>query len=232
MMEPADSPSKPTRVWLLGTPLVSLAMAVAIVVLWIPTIGMTDEEWIPLHYNFAVVPQRFFAEPGSLHAYPNILAQVFSLVTVSLLHADVMHAGLNALMCWQFGSPVAKTLGPGIMGASKWMLLFVVSVAAGSLAFLAIAGPNSAMVVGASGGTCGLIAADFLIAGDGKLRSPLSRHFLVLTLIFALINVLLVFVVPLVLPFYVSWEAHLGGYIAGAAMMLILGPKARTAEAA
>lgn len=222
---------KPPRTWLLGTPLVSLALAVTIIVLHIPVSMMNDVEWIPLHYEFAVVPTRFFAPPGSEHAYPNILAQLFSLVSVSLLHADWLHAGVNALMTWQFGSIVARTLGPGIAGASRWMLLFVVSVAAGSLTFLAIAGPNSAMVVGASAGTSGLIAASFLVDFEGRVISPLTRSFAINTVIFILINAALVYLGQFV-GLLISWEAHLGGYLAGMAMMLILGRKIRARAAA
>ncbi len=231
-METVEPPAaKPPRIWLLGTPLISLAVAVAIVLLHIPVSMMSDVEWIPLHYDFAVVPERFFAAPGSMHAYPSILHQMFSLVSVSLLHADWLHAGLNALMTWQFGSVVAKALGPGFMNAGRWVLLFMVSVAAGSLAFLAIAGVNSAMVVGASGGTSGLIGASFLIDWENRVTSPLTRQFAVMTAVFALINVVLVRGGPY-LGFLVSWEAHLGGYVAGVAMMLILGRKIRAVRAA
>jgi membrane associated rhomboid family serine protease len=208
------------------------AMAAAIVVLHGLTYFLSYEENVALLYDFALTPRRFLAPPGSEHAYPDIFSQLVTLVSTALLHGDWIHVGINALMLWQFGTQPARMLGPGVAGAGKWMLLFVVSIVAGSLAYLMVNGVGGGAAVGASGGTCGLIAADFLIGRDGKLRSPLSRPFLLLTLSFALINLALVFVIPLVLPFYVSWEAHVGGYLAGIAMMLILGPKARTAEAA
>lgn len=208
------------------------AMAVLIVVLHGLTYLLSYEENVALIYDFGLAPRRFFAPTGSEHAYPNVIAQLLTLVSTALLHGDFIHVGINALMLWQFGQTPARMLGPGLAGAGKWMLLFVVSVVAGSVVYLMLNGVGGGAAVGASGGTCGLIAADFLTGPDGKMRSPVSRPFLVLTLAFALINLAMVFIIPLVLPFYVSWEAHLGGYVAGAAMMLILGPKARTAEAA
>ena len=207
------------------------AMAVLIIVLHGLTYFLSYEENVTLIYDFGLAPRRFFAPPGSEHAYPNVVAQLLTLVSTALLHGDFIHVGVNALMLWQFGQGPARMLGPGLAGAGRWMLLFVVSIVAGSLAYLALNGVAGGAAVGASGGTCGLIAADFLIGPDGKLRSPFSRPFLMLTLVFALINLAMVFIIPLVLPFYVSWEAHLGGYIAGAAMMLILGAKIGRAEA-
>lgn len=209
-----------------------IAMSVLIVALHGLTYLLSNEENVTLLYDFGLAPRRFFAPAGSEHAYPDILSQLVTLVSTALLHGDWIHVALNAMMLWQFGMRPARALGHGIAGAGKWMLLFVVSIAAGSLVYLMLQGVNGGVAVGASGGTCGLIAADFLIGRDGRIRSPLSRPFLLLTLYFALLNLALVYLVPLVLPFDVSWEAHLGGYLAGVAMMLILGPKARTAEAA
>jgi membrane associated rhomboid family serine protease len=213
-------------------PLVALASAVGIIVLYGLSLTLTGDAQTSLWYEFASVPARFYAEPGSMYAYPNILAQGFSLVTPALLHASWLHVLTNALMTWQFGTLVARALGPGIVPASQWMLLFVVSVAAGSLLFLAIVGPNGPVSVGASGGTSGLIGAGFLLDWENRVRSPFSRQFLTLTAVFAGINALMVLAGPAVLGMEIAWQAHAGGYIAGSAMMLIFGRKMARAPAA
>jgi membrane associated rhomboid family serine protease len=127
---------------------------------------------------------------------------------------------------------VARALGPGFMPAAQWMLLFVVSIAVGSLVFLASVGPNGPVSIGASGGTSGLIGAGFLLDWEGRVRSPFSRQFLTLTAVFAGINVLMVLAGPAMLGMAISWEAHAGGYVAGSAMMLIFGRKMVRAQAA
>jgi membrane associated rhomboid family serine protease len=226
------APTPQREPWLTIPIALVLAMTVLIIVLHGLTYLLHEKEWVRLHFDFALAPQRFFASSDSEIAYPNLVSKLLTLVSTALLHGDWMHVVLNALMMWQFGAPLARVLGPGVAGAGKWMLLFVVSVAAGSLVYLLLKGAGGGAAVGASGGVCGLVAADFLTGSDRRMRSPLSREFLMQTLYFAIVNLLLVFVIPLVLPFYVAWEAHLGGYLAGMAMMLILGPKARTAEAA
>lgn len=230
--QPADKGQQKARTWLIGTPLVSLLTALALIALYVPASMLSGDDLYNLWFEFGAVPARFFAEPGSSIAYPNILAQAFSLVSPALLHGDWIHVIINALMTWQFGSQVARALEPGVIGAAKWMLLLVVSVAAGTLAYLGIAGPGGGVSVGASGGTSGLIAASFLLDWEGRVRSPLSRPFLILTAVFAAINVALVYLGPSTLGILVSWEAHAGGYVAGAAMMLFYGRKIQRAPAA
>jgi membrane associated rhomboid family serine protease len=229
---PTPHPLKPKRVWLIGTPLVSLLTALALIALHAPVSTLSGDALGDLWFEFGSVPARFYAEQGSSIAYPNILALICSLVSPALVHGNWVHVLVNALMTWQFGSPVARALEPGVMGAAKWMLLFVVSVAAGSLAYLLIAGEGGVVSVGASGGTSGLIAASFLLDWENRVRSPLSRQFLILTAVFVAINVALVYLGPIALGMMISWEAHAGGYVAGAAMMLIYGRKMYAAPAA
>jgi membrane associated rhomboid family serine protease len=76
--------------------------------------------------------------------------------------------------------------------------------------------------VGASGGTCGLIAAAFLIEIDGRRRKLGSREFLTTTVVFAAINAVLTFVAPYLFGMGIAWEAHVGGYVAGALLMAVL----------
>jgi membrane associated rhomboid family serine protease len=103
------------------------------------------------------------------------------------------------------------------------MLVFVVSVVAGSIFYLAMYDVNGPYAVGASGGTSGLIAAAFLIDPyTGRRRSLWSPAFLKLTAAFAVINLLLVLAGPYLVGMGVAWEAHAGGYVAGALLMSIL----------
>jgi membrane associated rhomboid family serine protease len=227
--------------WLLRTPLVSLLTPLGLIAIHAVLANRAGQGLLDLGdicaplgdvcYEFATVPVRFFAEPGSMNAYPNILAQLFSLVTSGLLHANWLHVLSNSLVIWQFGVVVARALGPGIMPAAKWMLLFVVSAAAGSLTYLLISDAN-VVLLGASGAASGLIGASFLVDWEGRVHSPLSRRYLILTAMFAAMNVALVLAGPALLGMAVSWEAHAGGYVAGTGIMLILGRKIRAVRAA
>ncbi len=181
-------------------------------------------------YNFALAPQRFWAPAGSQDVYPDALAGLLTLLSSALLHADWVHVAVNALMLIALGTPVLQALGRGVVGAGYWMLLFVVSVIGGSALYLALADVNSAYLIGASGGTSGLFAAVFLIDPRGGKLPLWSRQFLAMTGAFTLVNVLLVLTGPFLFGAPVSWEAHAGGYIAGALMMSILPVRGRAGQ--
>lgn len=190
-------------------------------------------EQLDITYSFALVPRRFWAEAGSDLAYASIFEQMLTLVSTSLLHGDWLHVIVNAAMLLSFGTPVARWMGPDVPGMGKWMLLYVGAVAIGSLAYLVYNGAAGGAAVGASGGVSGLMAAAFLIDPAGGLRSPFSRPFLGITFIFAISNVLLALAGPALLGMGIAWEAHAGGYAAGAALMLLLGRRpGRTANQA
>ena len=173
-------------------------------------------------YNFALAPERFWAEAGSPKVYDSLPAALLTLLSTALLHGDWVHVIVNTLMLIQFGAPLAQTLGAGLSGAGKWMLLFVASIIAGSLLYLALQDVNGPYAVGASGGVSGLIAAAFLVDPyTWRKRTLWSRSFLLMTLYFIVINLVLVFGGPYV-GLYIAWEAHAGGYIAGALIMSLM----------
>jgi membrane associated rhomboid family serine protease len=118
---------------------------------------------------------------------------------------------------------VARALGTDITGAGAWMLLFVASIIAGSLAYLALQDAGAGAAVGASGGVSGIVAATVLLDPfTGRKRPLWNRDFLVMTAVFAAINVVLVYAGPMLLGMGIAWEAHAGGYVAGALLMCIL----------
>lgn len=173
-------------------------------------------------WNFALMPQRFWAPAGSPDVYPDYLSGLFTLVSSALLHADWMHVIVNSAMLVWFGVPVARALGPGIAAWGYWMLLFVGSIIAGSVLYLALLDDQATYLIGASGGTSGLIAAALLLGDNGGKRALWSSGFLVPTAMFAAMNLLLVLAAPYALGMLVSWEAHAGGYIFGALLMAVL----------
>lgn len=178
-------------------------------------------------WDYAVVPGRFWAQTGSQDVYPDHFSGLITLLSSGLLHADWMHVMVNSLMLLAFGTPVARVLGDDARGWAMWMLLFVGSVAAGSGLYLILADANAPFLIGASGGTSGLMAAAFLTDPWGARRPLWAREFLGFSAVFALVNLMLVLVGPYIFGAGISWEAHLGGYVAGALIMSALPVKGR-----
>ncbi len=136
--------------------------------------------------------------------------QPWRLLTDMLAHDGIWHVGLNMLAVWMIG----RSLEP-LLGHVRFLLLYVLSGLAGSVA-VALLAPGT-FVIGASGAVFGLLGALLVI----------GRHIganITGILIIVGINLVIGF-----LPgFSISWQAHVGGLVAGALAGLIF---ARTRRA-
>lgn len=166
-------------------------------------------------------PDRFWASmglgaPGAL-PYSSPLAALVPLLAESLLHDGWAGAILNAALIVIFGRLVHAFLSIGRnSGAIPFLIVFAVSVVGGSLFHLVTQYPDGTALIGASGGASGLFAAWVLIQ-EGRGGRILTRRFLTVFLFFAAVNLALWLVGPSLIGARISWQAHLGGFLAGAA---------------
>lgn len=218
-----ETPKPQERVPFINAPLIVVLTSLALVLLHLGFVMMPYNEQQSTLYDFALAPERFWAPAGSANVYPDYLSGLMTLISTALLHFDWLHVMVNALMLLAFGTPVARTLGSGLKGWGLWMIVFLGSVIAGSALYLALATEATPWAVGASGGTSGLIAAALLLDRWGLKRKLWDREFLMMTFGLALANLLLTFAAPFLFQGVgLAWEAHLGGYIAGALLMTVL----------
>jgi membrane associated rhomboid family serine protease len=124
-------------------------------------------------------------------------------ITSGFIHFGLIHIGMNMFVLWQFGSQLEPA-----MGRLRFAGLYFVSLLGGSLGVELLA--SSGVHGGASGAIFGLIAAYALVLK----RLDLPYQSLVAT---AGIWLVLGFVIS-----GVSWQAHVGGAIAGAVTMLVM----------
>jgi membrane associated rhomboid family serine protease len=127
------------------------------------------------------------------------------MLTSAFAHdqSNPLHILLNMYSLFILGSALEP-----MVGKARFLWLYLLSLLAGSLGFLAIAPLNSS-VVGASGAIFGLMGAYFVIlrtvgAQLGQIGSIIA------------INLVFGFLLP-----GVAWEAHLGGLIGGALVAFI-----------
>lgn len=138
--------------------------------------------------------------------YPELTGvfQPWRVFTVSLVHSGFLHIGLNMAALWMIG----RTLEP-LLGRVRFIVLYLLSSLGGSV-LVALLAPTTS-VVGASGAIFGLFGALFIIGR--KLGANMASIAIVLG-----INLAIGF-----LPgFNISWQAHVGGLIAGGLVGLIL----------
>lgn len=135
------------------------------------------------------------------------------LVTGAFLHANLLHLGVNMLSLWILGRPLEAALGRLRFGA-----LYLVGLLGSSAVAYLLTSPAQP-VVGASGAIFALLGAMLVLSR--RLGIELR----------GLVGILVVnFVITFVGAGYgISWQAHLGGFIAGVVIGagLLLGARVR-----
>lgn len=148
--------------------------------------------------------------PGSpvtamlLYYPPFTVVEPWRMVTAIFVHSSsaIFHILFNMFALYMFGRVLE-----GLLGRVRFLALYLISGFGGSVAVLWLA-PQSA-VVGASGAVFGLFAAFFVIQRRLGVANPTL-------LILIAINLGIGFIIP-----GISWQAHLGGVITGAAIALV-----------
>jgi membrane associated rhomboid family serine protease len=132
------------------------------------------------------------------------LFQPWRLFTSIFVHYSILHIALNMYSLLIFGA----LLEP-LLGRIRYLVLFLISGFAGSVAVLLIAVPEQA-VGGASGAIFGLFGAFFVI--QRRLGGNATQ-------LLVLIGINLV--IGFIPSFGISWQAHIGGLVGGALVGLI-----------
>jgi membrane associated rhomboid family serine protease len=144
-------------------------------------------------------------------AFVIVQHEYWRLFTSAFLHLGLLHLAFNMWALWVMGAFVESAVG-----RLKFVLLYFVSALAGSVLIL-VAAPAVSITAGASGAIFGVFGALAAYAYINRARDPQSRALLG--------NVVFLIVINLVFTFsssVVSWQAHIGGLVAGAATMFVL----------
>ncbi|MGP7959326.1 rhomboid family intramembrane serine protease [Sanguibacter sp. A247] len=144
---------------------------------------------------------------GPLEMAPVLGArEPWRLLTATFLHVDsIAHIAFNMIALWSVGPTLEHVLGRG-----RFLSLYLLSALGGSVAVVWLADPltsewNTA-VRGASGAVFGLFGAFVVVLR--RFGRDASQVYVVIAL-----NVVIGFVIP-----RIAWEAHLGGFVVGAAV--------------
>lgn len=207
-------------------PTVVVALTGAIVAAHILRVLLPERLQVYAFYLFALIPERLAlmldgtAEPD---AYSLAGLAVASIAHV-FLHVSFFHLFANSFMLLALGAPVARRIG-----GLRFLLLFALCAVAGSVVYFLVQGPAGAVAVGASSAVSGIIAGALLLMAEPALgwQALASRKFMGTSLAFLIANMALIFAGPALLGMNIAWEVHLGGYAAGAVLMVLLDPHRR-----
>lgn len=175
-------------------------------------------------YTFAVVPAQLIAQPNAGN-----IAHIF---TSMFMHGGWLHLGGNMLYLWIFGDNVEDS-----MGHAKYLLFYLVGGVVASLAHIYTNPTSNLPMVGASGAIAAVLGAYLVLYPSSKVLTiiPLG-FFLRLTAIPASIVLGLWFVLQLFNGVTslgaadvagVAFWAHIGGFVAGAALARLFASRRR-----
>jgi membrane associated rhomboid family serine protease len=215
-------------------PVVIALLALLALVHGVRTLLLSDDQNIEFLLAFAFIPVRYDASvvlggplPGGFGA------EIWTFVSYSLLHADWVHFGVNAVWLLPFGSAVARRFG-----TLRFLAFYVVTAAAGAALHLATHAGEQFPMIGASAAVSGLMAAAMRFAFQrggplGILRGEDEQSYRVpaipLTGVLSDARVLIFLVVWFGINILfglgslpvtgsdqpIAWQAHIGGFLAG-----------------
>jgi membrane associated rhomboid family serine protease len=140
----------------------------------------------------------------------------------------LIHVLFNLIIYFQAAPFVYLRLARGGGALWRFLVIFLASGLGGAALFLLVNADVEKAAVGASGAMCGVFGA-YLLSARADWREALAdRGVRQSGLVFVGINVVLAAIVTQfgLLPVGIAWEAHLGGFLAGAAAFMLIGPRA------
>jgi len=153
--------------------------------------------------------------PGGVW-YPGVSDGAYwQLVTSVFTHVDLMHIAFNMLALWVLGPQLELAIG-----RTRFLVLFLLSGFAGSVCVYWLSDPT-APTLGASGAVFGLMAGLLVVAHKvgGNVQGILG---------WIGINA----VITVLGSRFISWQGHLGGFVGGLLIALVIVYSPRTARSA
>ena len=143
---------------------------------------------------------------------------LLSLVTHSLLHFNFIHLVLNAGFLLAFGSVVEREYG-----LAGFIVIFLCAAAAGAFAQTLAHGAVWIHMIGASGAVYGMMSATIYLMLTSNMEHRLRRS-LFLAAALMILN-LIIGVLSNSTPIFshrIAWQAHIGGFLAGFLLAILL----------
>lgn len=169
--------------------------------------------------NFALVPARLAADPGS--SWINVFTSMF-------LHGNWLHIGSNMLFLWIFGNNIED-----VMGKLRFIVFYLCCGIAAAAAQFISAPASTVPMIGASGAVAGVMGAYLVLYPHARILTLLPIFFF-----FTFIEVPAYLIIGYwaLLQFIsanwldagsakggIAYFAHIGGFVAGILLLFLFG---------
>ena len=191
-----------------------------VAVFLLSTVGGTAAEAVA---SFAVIPRELFDTsllPIPIEEQISVKPTELTLFTYMFFHGDVLHLAGNMLFLWVFGDNVEDA-----MGHLKFLAFYLICGAFGGYMHAWMEPGSAIPLIGASGAVAGVIAAYLMLHPRVRVWVLAFKAIpLRITALFALGAWVVMQFVMVLLPQTgpVAWWAHIGGLIAGAALIVVM----------
>lgn len=199
-----------------GRPWVTWAFAILCAAAMVRLVTLPDARALAALNSLAIVPARFLAAPASPE-------QLVTLLTSAFLHAGWVHLAGNMLYLAVFGPTVE-----GRLGHAKFFALYSATGAIAGLTHTLANPASTTPLVGASGAIAGVLGASLVLAPRARVTTLIPVVvFIEIAELPAAFVVTMWFALQVASAFApiaagasesVAWYAHVGGFIAGAAL--------------
>jgi membrane associated rhomboid family serine protease len=235
-------------------PFVNYALILANIVVFIVEITQGSDQAVGcFQADYSVIPYNILHGIGSMPTDPQLglascppqlapytfLPVYVTLITSMFLHANLLHIGGNMLYLWIFGDNVEDRFGH--LGYLVFYLFCGLVAGGTQIAATAMLSPGDLIIpnLGASGAIAGVLGAYLLFYPGARVRSLIFigvfftitrlRAFIVIGAFFLLqlLDVYLNYIAPQggnAAAGGVAYFAHIGGFIAGFLITLLLKP--------
>jgi len=156
---------------------------------------------------------------GRIVLYPSPLGVYFNFLSSMFMHGSIMHIAGNMLYLWIFGDNIENALGH-----IRYLFFYLICGFAAAVAQI-VMGPDSVIpMLGASGAISGILGGYILLYPRRPVRTII---FYTLTTVPAFIAIGIWIIYQVVLGLYsspgsgVAYAAHVGGFIAGLALIKV-----------
>jgi membrane associated rhomboid family serine protease len=214
----------PTRL----TPVVTVGIIVVCVVEYLAQASLPREQTMELIYRHGAIPAVLTGQKELAPHLRSPWPAEATLISSMFLHGGFMHLAGNMLYLWIFGNNVEDALGHG-----RFVVFYGASglVAVGAHIYSA---PDSTLpMVGASGAISGVLGAYLLLYPRAQVTVLVPIGIILqLVRLPAVVVLLLWFLIQFLSNLAsgggetggVAWMAHLGGFVAGMVLLLVLKP--------